>query len=331
MQYLENLSDSFALALTLWPVASLVLTLPILAWLYHRHGRLKLRGIFSVYLSVLYLVSLITFTLYPLPDEPLQCCQIDTFAPQTRFFQVFQDIQDGQRFLLPQLFLNVVLFVPLGYILSRLTKRGLLWGVLGSLLISVFLETAQLTGLYGMYPCAYRVFDVDDIWANTLGGFIGAIFGALMRRLQPQNPAEIPVAHRPSFVRRVVTWCLDLALITALAVFGQGFFRLIGVTGNILGLDNQLFCWIIAFTVCQFVIPLASQKGQTIGGKITHSSVETKPRPEVRRVLFLLVRLIALMILFGLTFLWPSTWGWAIAIVFALITLIARTAPYDWW
>lgn len=38
---LGSYSDNFAVALGLWPVASFILTLPILAYLYHRDGRIR--------------------------------------------------------------------------------------------------------------------------------------------------------------------------------------------------------------------------------------------------------------------------------------------------
>lgn len=43
--------------------------------------------------------------------------------------------------------------------------------------LSLTVELTQLTGIWGLYPCAYRKFDVDDLLLNTLGvtlGFIAA-------------------------------------------------------------------------------------------------------------------------------------------------------------
>ena len=65
MRFLMSYSSSFATALSLWPLASLILTVPILAFLYHRDGRLYLRATAGAYLSVLYALSLVCFTLLP--------------------------------------------------------------------------------------------------------------------------------------------------------------------------------------------------------------------------------------------------------------------------
>lgn len=45
--------------------------------------------------------------------------------------------------------------------------------------LSLMLEVTQLTGIWGIYPCAYRQFNVDDLIMNALGVLVGA---ALRRR-----------------------------------------------------------------------------------------------------------------------------------------------------
>ena len=67
-RFLAGYTDNFLLALMLWPLASLLLTLPILAWLYHRDGRLRFGSAVSTYLAVLYVLELGCFTLHPLPS-----------------------------------------------------------------------------------------------------------------------------------------------------------------------------------------------------------------------------------------------------------------------
>lgn len=66
--FLGNYSENFAAALVLWPVLSFMLTLPILAYLYHRDGRLRFGTFVGAYLTVLYVCGLGCFTLYPLPQ-----------------------------------------------------------------------------------------------------------------------------------------------------------------------------------------------------------------------------------------------------------------------
>ena len=40
------------------------------------------------------------------------------------------------------------------------------------------IEVTRATGVWGVYPCAYRRFDVDDLLTNTLGAFLGAVLSA---------------------------------------------------------------------------------------------------------------------------------------------------------
>lgn len=69
MRFLMSYSSSFATALSLWPLASLVLTVPILAFLYHRDGRLHLRATAGAYLSVLYVCCSCVSRSSPFPRE----------------------------------------------------------------------------------------------------------------------------------------------------------------------------------------------------------------------------------------------------------------------
>lgn len=70
---------------------------------------------------------------------------------------------------------NILGFVPLGFLLSVLLFRNgkIFKTILAVFLISLFFETMQLyTGL--------GVFDVDDLFLNTLGGLFGSLFSLLI-------------------------------------------------------------------------------------------------------------------------------------------------------
>ena len=73
-----------------------------------------------------------------------------------------------------QVVLNVVLFVPLGVFVRLITHRGVLVATAIGFAVSLLIELTQLTGVWGAYPCAYRLFDVDDLMTNTIGAFLGA-------------------------------------------------------------------------------------------------------------------------------------------------------------
>ena len=51
-RFFSSYSESFTAAVLAWPFASFALTLPILALLYHRDGRIRLLSAAGAYLSV---------------------------------------------------------------------------------------------------------------------------------------------------------------------------------------------------------------------------------------------------------------------------------------
>ena len=54
-------------------------------------------------------------------------------------------------------------------------------------LLSLAIELAQLTGLFFIYPGSYRLFDVDDLMLNTLGGFAGTVLANFVSDLIPDT------------------------------------------------------------------------------------------------------------------------------------------------
>ena len=171
--FLGNYSENFAAALVLWPALSFLLTLPILAYLYHRDGRLRFGTFVGAYLTVLYVCGLGCFTLYPLPSGDAGLGITYGVAPNFNPMNFANDIaKDGLKAVF-QLAFNVAFFMPLGFIAGRLLRLKFLPSVLLGMTASLLIETAQLTGLFGLYEHPYRLFDVDDLITNTLGAALG--------------------------------------------------------------------------------------------------------------------------------------------------------------
>lgn len=360
--YLSYFSTSFIIAMVLWPFVSAVLTLPILAGLYHRHHRLRALSVLASYLSTLYFTGLIALTLYPMPDDPDRFCaaHAGAYSPQLDPLRFLEDIRYGGLYGTLQLAMNVVFFIPLGFVLAR-WLRWRWWAVVPSgFAASLFIETSQLTGFWGLYPCAYRQFDVNDLMTNTLGAVVGLGIATLFNRWVPQSalPGRDDVNARPGVLHRTVAYVIDMILVvlvyfpvTLAVVFAfhwlatplsNGDYTLFGGLVTV-GIDwmNAIapICAAIAFLVFELAIP-ATHRGQTLGGMFTHMTVETRERHGVRRAVFYAVRtlvlgLLTIMALIG--FIGAATgafdslmeyagFGFAILFVFELI---ARCAPWD--
>ena len=82
----------------------------------------------------------------------------------------------GMKAVLLNILGNVAAFLPFGFFLPVIWERTRHWyvTVILSFSMSLFVETMQLVGKVGS-------FDVDDLFLNTIGGFVGYIIFALAR------------------------------------------------------------------------------------------------------------------------------------------------------
>lgn len=331
---LGSYSENFAIALGLWPMMSFFLTLPILAYLYHRDGRFRLASAAVAYASVLYALGLACFTLYPLPAGETGPGITYGVPPQLVPFMAVADVAKDGLPALFQIVANVVLFVPLGFIAGRLLRLRLVPTVLFGFAVSLLVETAQLTGLFGIYPFAYRTFDVDDLMTNTSGAVIGYGLSVLAGRMLPAAPEGAPVrTEHPGFVRRAVAFWIDMTIVGAavmLAIVGVDL--VLALTGGheaAIARNQTVYHWIetgsvvlliALFALMEVVVPWR-HGGSTPGGAFVRMTFETRHRTGWRRVLFYAVRIATLVLLFAFPL---------IAVpVLLIFYAIARQMPYD--
>lgn len=201
----------------------------LLALQYHRHGRLSWRRSLASLAVILYLFGLFSYTMLPLPPTRGDFCGLPGFGGVQKIpFAFLPQLKDAllaspravlHDALLRQVVLNVVLFLPLGVLAVRWARVGFLGAVLLGALASVLVETTQYTGVFGIYECAYRVTDVDDVIANTAGAAAGALLAYLSLFAWLSGPGERTTAqeHRePRHVtraRRLLGMVFDLALV----------------------------------------------------------------------------------------------------------------------
>lgn len=86
--------------------------------------------------------------------------------------------------------MNVVIPALIGMALARHMsgRRAIMRATALGFSLSLLAETAQATGLFWLYPCAWRRFLVDDLIANTAGVALGfALISHLRRRRQTMS------------------------------------------------------------------------------------------------------------------------------------------------
>ena len=332
-RFLSSYSESFGMALSLWPLASFALTLPILAYLYHRDGRIRFFSAVGAYLSVLYVAGLTCFTLYPLPEGDSGPGITYGLDPIWNPFHFIDDVRADGIAAIAQLVANTALFVPFGFIAGRGLRLGLAPSVLLGFVASLAVETAQLTGLFGVYPYAYRTFETTDLCTNTAGALAGWALARASLRVLPARTADAdaPVATSPGIVRRGVAFCIDLTLAGAISLTAQAAvtlaFHALGMeTASAVGLALFGAVGTAAVVAVELVVPWR-HGGRTPGGAFVRMTCETRERRGPRRAAFYAARLFVVLCVTGLPSIEPR-FG-LVPLACLAFYLIARKMPYD--
>src|SRR5699024_5212296 len=120
--------------------------------------------------------------------------------------------------------------VPFGIYLRYYFKCRFLKTLILSFCLSLFFELTQLSGLYFIYPRSYRLFDVDDLLANTLGGVFGyAIISPFLKILPSRERIDKVSFHRGrqvSLTRRLISAMFDLIVVALLGGLALTFLRI---------------------------------------------------------------------------------------------------------
>ena len=219
--------SSIKVAIACFPFLAFLFTLPFILSQYHKYGSIHKLRVLIVYSFILYLMTAYFMVILPLPsfDEvrnmtsprmqliPFQF--VIDFLHETSF-----SITNPATYLLAikescffvPLF-NVFLTLPFGMYLRYYYQCSLKKCLFSSFFLSLFFELTQLSGLYFIYPRSYRLFDVDDLILNTLGGVLGYFFVGIFRFLPSREAIDakaIEDGMNVSGLRRMTSIFLDL-------------------------------------------------------------------------------------------------------------------------
>lgn len=128
-------------------------------------------------------------------------------------------------------FFNLLLTVPLGLFVRYFFRCRWWQALLIGFGMTLFYETSQLTGLWGIYAHPYRLFDVDDLIVNTLGAMVGFWIADPLTRHLPDidelnEESMVESATYTTFTRRLLAFAFDLvpvaAVFAAIALLAPG-------------------------------------------------------------------------------------------------------------
>ncbi|MFD9733116.1 VanZ family protein [Umezawaea sp. NPDC059074] len=226
--YLENIRTGF---LAFVGIGALVL-LPLVALHYYRFGRVEPRRALVLYGLLAYGLVALALIFLPFPDRA-NLCQGDQML-STVPFQWVTDMRNNMAYngrsgivamatssaFVQQAF-NAALFLPLGIVLRKAYGKGVLATVFIGLGISLLVEVVQYTGNFWIYPCPYRISDVDDLISNTSGSLLGWMIApvAIVVPALPDADTAVASPDTVSVPRKVLGLIAEAVVFLVIARF----------------------------------------------------------------------------------------------------------------
>lgn len=235
--------EPLKIATLVFPVVTFLLTFPYIVYQYRKKGSMSFLYSVLVFLFVYYLMCAYFLVILPLPDietitasyrdmmqlTPFQFVndlmrewKLDVLNPKTYLYALTQPV-------FTQLVFNVFLTIPFGIFLRYFFNLSALKTLIATFFMSLFFEVSQLSGLFFIYSGPYRLFDIDDLILNTLGGTLGYFLAPFFTFL---IPSKVQIDQRiqtqatsVSLLKRGITFILDIMILNVAISFFQNFFN----------------------------------------------------------------------------------------------------------
>lgn len=281
-------------ALFQFPIIALVFTIPFILYNYRRYGSVSWIRSFVLFTFIFYLQCAFYLVILPLPDPNSVVHNTGAFMQLVPFNFIREfinytsfDYRDLSTIFIAvkenvftQPLFNVFLTVPFGVYLGYYFKQDVRKVLIYSILLSLLFEVTQLTGIFGFYPRPYRLFDVDDIILNTLGGVFGCLIHRLVVVFLPSrdeiDKGNLKKSSKVGYVRRLVGLVIDVVVIILVILLLRKF----------VVLDNEN---ILVIFFLYFVIVPTIFRGKTIGKKFVNLKL-VKVDSKISLFLHLIVR-----------------------------------------
>ncbi len=280
--------NSITTAIIVFPFIAFLITLPYLIINYNKYGSIsKLRSLI-IYSFVLYLLCSFFLVILPLPSrEYVSNLTIPKYQLEPFYF--IYDITSNEYNLntfntllkiikepsFYQPLFNIILTIPFGIYLRYYYKCSFKKTLFLTICLTLFFEITQLTGIYGIYSRNYRMFDVDDIIFNTLGGILGYFICKPFLKILPSRESidnkSFKMGKKVTGLRRFIAFIIDIFFISI--VFGISLIIYL-INNYSLNLINFIILLLIVNYVMLVLFPIIF-KGKTIGKSLVRISVKS--------------------------------------------------------
>lgn len=255
-------------AILVFPILALVFTFPFILNQYHKYGSIQKYRAVIIYSFILYMLTAYFMVILPLPSKA-SVLELTTSRVRLIPFHFVQFFKMTTSFVWndPSTYLsalkqpcfyepafNFLLTIPFGMYLRYYFRIGFWETLFLSFGLSLFYEVTQLTGLYFIYPRSYRLFDVDDLILNTLGGAFGYLFMGLIKFLPKREKIDALAYERGKEIsgfKRITCFILDVFIFSVFTFFLYIF------------IDN-IYIVLISLIIYYILIP-CFYNGKTLG------------------------------------------------------------------
>ena len=218
-------------AMIVFPLIAFCLTLPYVIHQYHKYGSIPILRTLIIFSFIYYLINAYFMIILPLPSVE-EVAKMTSPTMSLMPFQALQDIIQTTPFVFndPSTYLasltqpmmrvtlfNILLTLPFGIYLRYYFQYSFKKTILFTFLLSLSFELIQLSALFGYYPRPYRLFEVDDLITNTLGGMLGYAICPLFEKVLPSREKLDAIAYekgqKVSKPRKFFAFVIDLLFI----------------------------------------------------------------------------------------------------------------------
>ena len=202
--------EPIRIALIIFIFLGFLLIIPWLIYSYRKYGYVSIWQSLVVYSFAYYMLTAFFLVILPLPATRDTCSiqPADTLHYSLIPFYFIKDVISGSSIVLSQpstyirlltqgafiqAVFNFLLLLPFGVYLRYFFNKRLHWKRAFGLgfALSLFYEVTQITGIYGIYNCPYRIFDIDDLLLNSTGALSGFLLAPILLALFPSQESVL--------------------------------------------------------------------------------------------------------------------------------------------